>query len=117
MKRWGVSPWDNRAAASWMVGVNESGNPVAGIRDALHLDVAEYAEEVRAAAALLVVMIEAGRWPAGCVETALELAISRLQEIGDKRVMGDDPRMAASIGEEIRALRSRLLAGPARASA
>lgn len=117
MKRWGLSPWENQAAASWVANINESKNSVTGVCDALHLDVSEYAEEVRAAAALLLMLIETGRWPVGKVEAGLELAISRLQEICDKNLFDGDPGLGLAIREEIRVLLARLLNGTNRASA
>ena len=117
MNRWGVSAWDNQAAANWFVTINESEDPVAGVLETLHLDVVEYREEVRAAAAMVVVMIEADRWPADRVEASLELSISRLQEIRDKNLLDDDPELRDAIGHEIGVLRARLLRAPSRGSA
>ena len=114
MNRWGASPWDNRAAAVWFVSVSEAVDPVVNVMDALHLDVVEYREEVRAAASLLLMLIEAGHWPVHQVEAALELAIARLDEIADKQLHVEDPVVNRALAQEAQRLRVRLLKAPDR---
>ena len=88
MGTWAAKPWDNDAAADWFGGIMDKTRLAARVEKALLLDLEEYFETVRAAAAVLVLLGHVYVWPIDDLDRHLELAASKLEEILKKREFG-----------------------------
>ena len=111
MGTWGNKPWDNDAAADWFGDTMDKTGLAKQVEETLQLDLDEYYEEVRAAAAVLVLLGHTYVWPVDDLDRHLELAASRLEEILEKDLFEGEEEFAQPIQEEIKILRSRIGGG------
>jgi hypothetical protein len=111
MGTWGNKPWDNDAAANWFSDMISETGLAERVEKTLQLDVKEHYEEVRAAAALVVLLGHTYVWPIEDLDRHLELAASRLEEILAKDLFDGEEEFTRPIQEEIKVLRSRLGGG------
>ena len=108
MGAWGTAAWENDGAADWFGDVLDATGLANHVEEALHLDLEDFHEEVRAAAYLLVVLGRVYIWPTEELDRHLELAISRLEAIKQLGIYQDAPALYVEIDKEIESLRSRL---------
>jgi Domain of unknown function (DUF4259) len=99
MGAWGNLPWDNDGAADWFGDLFDRTKLAKHIEDALKLDVDESHEEIRAAAAVLLLFGHVYVWP---------LAANRLEQIAQMEIYTEAPEILACIRDEIQELRSRI---------
>jgi hypothetical protein len=111
MGTWANKPWDNDAAADWFGDTMDEIGLAKRVEETLQLDIEEHYEEVRAAAAVLVLLGHTYVWPIDDLDRHLELAAARLEEILDKDVFEGDEEFTQPIQEEIKVLRSRISGG------
>jgi hypothetical protein len=71
----------------------------------LQADPAEYGDEIRAAAALLIMLGRTYVWPIEQIDRHLELAIDQMTRL--RAEVDQDPEFAAAVDEEIAILKSR----------
>jgi hypothetical protein len=107
MQRWGREPWANRAAALWLAELLDR-DALQRIEDALRLDVVEFPDEIRAAAALLYHLDRAGCWPHGAADARLAHALALLERMQRENVHAAAPDVGRAVEDEILALRERL---------
>jgi hypothetical protein len=109
MGRWATRPWDSDSAADWFGEMMEKTGLAKYIEETLHREIDDGfpgdADEIRAAASVLVLLGHIYVWPVEERDEHLKLAISRLEEILAKDYGGS---CTAQIQAEIAALRSRL---------
>ena len=63
MGTWGDAPWDSDVAADWFADVIEANRLGTEVEDTLHSDPVEHAEEIGAAAAILIMVARVYVWP------------------------------------------------------
>ena len=109
MGSWGTKPWDSDDAADWVERMMKETGLAKFVGDTLHreinVDFPGDADEIRAAAAVLLLLGDAYVWPFEDREQHLKLAISRLDEILAKNYIG---WANGQIRAEIAVLKSRL---------
>jgi len=112
MGAWGMSPWDNDAAADWFGDLLEELPLAQRVESTLKLDAAEHHEEIRAAAALLIMLGRTYIWPIDDLDRHLQLAIERLEELRPLygELGGED--WIAALDAEIAVLSARLANDP-----
>ncbi|HEY5902965.1 MAG TPA: DUF4259 domain-containing protein [Anaerolineales bacterium] len=109
MGAWSTGPWDNDTAADWFGNMMEKTGLATYVEETLRRPIDEdepwVAEEIRAAASVLVLMGHIFVWPGDDWERHLNLAIARLEEMlaSDYGVSSHE-----QIRAEIALLRSRL---------
>jgi hypothetical protein len=83
------------------------------VREALNLDVRDYFEEVRAAAALLIALGYKYVWPIENLDEDIKLAISKLENIiaDECCPLNESKEIVDAINAEIAALKLRLAEG------
>jgi hypothetical protein len=113
---WGARPWDSDAAADWFGDLLSESGLAEQVERTLNLDIEDDFEEVRAAAAVLVLLGHNYVWPVEDLDRHLELAASRLEEIIDRDLYEGDEELVASVRGEIDLLRSRVGGGSAESS-
>jgi Domain of unknown function (DUF4259) len=106
MGAWGVAPWDNDSAADWFGDLFDEIPLAARVEEILNADPEEYAEEIRAAAALLIMLGRTYMWPVDDMDRHLELAIAQMEKVQAR--YEDEPEFASAVAEEIIVLKSRL---------
>jgi hypothetical protein len=106
MGAWGVAPWDNDSAADWFGDLFDEIPLAARVEETLNADPEEYAEEIRAAAALLIMLGRTYMWPVDDMDRHLELAIAQMEKVQAR--YEDEPEFASAVAEEITVLKSRL---------
>jgi hypothetical protein len=106
MGAWGVAPWDNDSAADWFGDLFDEIPLAARVEEILNADPEEYAEEIRAAAALLIMLGRTYMWPVDDMDRHLELAIAQMEKV--QATYEDEPEFASAVAEEITVLKSRL---------
>ena len=106
MGAWGVAPWDSDSAADWYGDLFDEIPLAAKVEETLNADPEEYAEEIRAAAALLIMLGRTYIWPVDDMDRHLELAIAQMEKV--QATYEDEPELASAVGEEITVLKSRL---------
>ena len=106
MGAWGVAPWDSDSAADWYGDLFDEILLAAKVEETLNADPEEYAEEIRAAAALLIMLGRTYMWPVDDMDRHLELAIAQMEKV--QATYEDEPELASAVGEEITVLKSRL---------
>ena len=106
MGAWGVAPWDSDSAADWYGDLFDEIPLAAKVEETLNADPEEYAEEIRAAAALLIMLGRTYMWPVDDMDRHLELAIAQMEKV--QATYEDEPELASAVGEEITVLKSRL---------
>ena len=108
MGAWGVSPWDNDAAADWFGDLFDATKLADKVEEALQLDAEDSHEEIRAAAAMVVMLGRVYIWPIEKYDQHLELAVSRLKELRELEIYQEAPEFLAAIDDEIALLQARL---------
>jgi len=103
---WGYAPWDNDAAADWYGDLFDQTSIEAIVEATLTKDPEEFAAEIRAAAALLIMLGRTYVWPIDRLDDHLHLAISQMDKV--KTLYEDDPPLAAAVEQDIALLRARL---------
>jgi hypothetical protein len=115
MGTWGTKPWDSDAAADWFGNLMDQTNLAEYVEETLQREMEEGflsdADEIRAAAAVLVLLGHTYVWPVEDLDRHLELAASRLEEILRRGFYGDDENFIRPIEEEIKILRARIGGG------
>ena len=81
MGAWGVAPWDSDSAADWYGDLFDELPLAAKVEETLKADPEEYAEEIRAAAALLIMLGRTYIWPVDDMDRHLELAIAQMEKV------------------------------------
>ena len=105
MGAWGEAAWDNDAAADWYGDLFDRTKLAKRVEKTLKKkDVEEWADEIRAAAYLLVTLGRVYIWPIDDLERHLAAAVAKLEKIQALEDYADNPLLAA----EIAALRERL---------
>lgn len=105
MGYWGTAPWDNDDAADWFVSAMSQTKLPDLIERTLRADPVKHADQIRAAAALLVLLGRAYTYDER-FEEHLNLAIEALDLI--KPRYKDDPEFAYWIEREMKVLQRRL---------
>ena len=103
MGTWGFEPWQNDSAADWADQLFDLTRLDLHVEETLHLAIAEYADEVRAAAAVLLRLEEI--WPRRARVRCLRLAISQLESAAK---LPSCAPLQASIRTEIASLEALL---------
>jgi hypothetical protein len=105
MGAWGTTAWDNDDAADWFADLFEKTKLAKRVEKTLQKkDVEEYANEIRAAAHVLVALGRVYIWPIDDLDRHLCLAIEKLEAIHRLADFEGDEAIVAEIAE----LRSRL---------
>ncbi|MES2695168.1 MAG: DUF4259 domain-containing protein [Verrucomicrobiota bacterium] len=113
MGTWGHLPWDNDKAADWFGDTFDHTKLAQRIETTLQQSVHEQsAEEIRAAAAVVILLGRTYIWPIYDLDRHLALAADRLQEIKQSGMYADCPEIEASIDLEIQELRNRIKESP-----
>ena len=105
MGTWGFAPWDNDAAADWYGELFDEIPLAAKVEETLNGDPEEYAAEIRAASALLILLGRTYIWPIDDINRHLKLAISQMERV--HATYQDEPEVAAAVADEIALLKSR----------
>jgi hypothetical protein len=108
MSAWATAAWDNDGAADWFGDMFDATGLAKYVEEALERDVADYHEQVRAAAYMLVALGRVYVWPIGDLDNHLALAISKLEEVKALETYQEVPDLIKAINEEIAVLKSRL---------
>ena len=105
MGAWGFAPWDSDSAADWYGDFFDEIPLAAKVEATLNADPGEYADEIRAAAALLIMLGRPYVWPINDIDRHLNLAITQMEKV--LAVYEDEPEFASAVAEEIAILKSR----------
>ena len=105
MSAWGHAPWDSDSAADWYGDLFDEIPLAAKVEEALSADPEEYADEIRAASALLIMLGRTYMWPINDIDRHLQLAISQMEKV--QAVYEEDPEFAAAVADELALLKSR----------
>ena len=101
----GIAPWDDDSAADWYGDLFDELPVVAKVEETLNSDPMEYAAEIRAASALLIMLGRTYIWPIDDIDRHLKLAISQMEKI--QSFYADEPEFASAVADEIAILKSR----------
>ena len=105
MGAWGFAPWDSDSAADWYGDLFDEIPLAAKVEATLNTDPEEYADEIRAASALLILLGRTYMWPIDDIDRHLKLAISQMEKV--QVVYEDEPEFASAVADEIALLKSR----------
>jgi len=108
MGTWGHLPWDNDSAADWFGDTFDKTKLALRVEEALKLPAADSADEIRAAAAVVLLLGHTYVWPVHDLDRHLTLAADRLEEIRKLGSYAEVPEIESSISAEIQELRSRI---------
>ncbi len=112
MGTWGRKPWDNDSAADWFGNLMDKTNLSQLVEEALHEEMEEGfnvdADQIRAAAAVLILLGHIYVWPVDDLDRLLKLAISRLEEIIARNFYEGNEEWTRQIRAEIDELTLRL---------
>jgi hypothetical protein len=108
MGTWGHLPWDNDSAADWFGDTFEKTRLAQRVEEALKLSVDDSAEEIRAAAAIVLMLGRVYVWPIKDLDRHLALAADRLEEVIKSGTYAEAPEIETLITSEIEELRSRV---------
>lgn len=112
MGTWGHLPWDNDSAADWFGETFEKTKLAERVEETLKLDIEDSTDEVRAAAAVVLLLGHTYVWPIHDLDRHLALAADRLEAIKQRGIYAEVPEIESSISAEIAELRSRLKTAP-----
>lgn len=112
MSTWGHLPWENDSAADWFGDTFDQTKLAQRVEDTLNLDVEDSADEIRAAAAVLLLLGHTFVWPVKEIDRHLALAADRLSEIKESGIYDEAPEIVASLDAEIQELRRRIKESP-----
>lgn len=105
---WGYAPWDSDSAADWYGDLFDEVPLAERVEQTLKLDPDEYADEIRAAAAMLILLGRTYVWPVNDIDRHLALAIEQMGKVQAFYAEEDEEEIARAVGEEIGILKSRL---------
>lgn len=108
MGSWGLSPWDNDVAADWFAETLSQSKIAELVEKTLNLSVEENADEIRAAASILVLLGRTYVWPVKKLEANITMAIQKLTEISKAFDFANEDEFLNEIRSEIEILKSRL---------
>src|SRR4051812_34324140 len=108
MGTWGNLPWGNDGAADWFGELFDKTELADQVEEALQLDADDGYEEIRAAAAVVLLLGHNFVWPVEKLDDHLELAASKLEELTKLDVYEESPEIIQTIKAEIKVLRGRL---------
>ncbi len=108
MGTWGTKPWESDTAADWFDNLMEETGLASYVEETLHHEIGDDppvdTDEIRAAAAVLLLLGHLFVWPVEHWDEDLKLGISRLEEILSKDYGG---RAEEQIRAEIALLKAR----------
>jgi len=107
MGSWGFSPLQNDAALDWLQQLFDESGLGSSIEASLNLNLHEYPDEIRVAAAFVNQLTSAGLWPHHSRAQFIELAILRLQQLLADKVF-INANFVAEIRNELRGLAKQL---------
>lgn len=102
---WGIEPWANDRAADWYDQTFEVTGLAQQVEQTLNLNLAEYVDEVRAAAHIVCLLGNKYMWPSDSRERCIRLALSRLRQILGEQLF-KNPDIVKTIETEIALLDS-----------
>lgn len=105
MGTWGPAAWDNDSAADWFGDMFDATKLAAHVEETLLLDPEEDADEIRAAAYMLVALGRNYIWPIDDLDRHLALAIEKLEAI---KLLYAEEDFETTINDEIAQLKARL---------
>ena len=105
MGAWGHAPWDDDSAADWFGDFFDEFPITSKVEQALNLDPDECAAEIRAAAAMLIMLGRTYIWPIDDIDRHLRLAITQMEKV--RAAYAEEPEFASAVDAEIAILRSR----------
>ena len=105
MGAWGYAPWESDSSADWYGDLFDEIPLAAKVEATLNADPEEYADEIRAASALLILLGRTYMWPIDDIDRHLKLAITQMEKV--LTVYEDEPDFASAVAEEIAVLKSR----------
>ena len=108
MGTWDTAPWGNDSAADWYADLFEKTGLAKEVEEALNLNVNDRHDEIRAAAALVVLLGRTYIWPVYDLDRHLALAADKLEEVSRVDVIAESPEIVQQIRAEIEELRSRI---------
>jgi len=106
MDRWGTKAWESRAGSRWLEALFEKTSLAEHVEHTLRLPAVEYADDIRAAAAVIERLGHEGLWPRERLPRDVALAVFRLEEIHALGVIRE-PSVTADLRREIEVLRAR----------
>ena len=107
MGRWGIQPWENDTACDWYDWLFEESQLAQHIESALNQPIEDHADEIRAAAHILLALGENYIWPIDERAEQLKKAASQLQRILDCKVYTNS-LLVGEVRREIRGLLGRV---------
>ncbi|MEQ8460629.1 MAG: DUF4259 domain-containing protein [Sandaracinaceae bacterium] len=110
MGAWGMAPWDNDSAADWFGDLFEAAPLAQFVEETLRRDARASPDQVRAAAALLVMLGRTYVWPRKALEGHLSLAIAQMKIV--REAHQGDPEWEAAVDSELAVLEARLANDP-----
>jgi hypothetical protein len=112
MGTWGHHPWENDSAADWFGDMFDKTKLADVVEETLKRDLEDSADEIRAAATVLLAFGHTFIWPIEKLDGHLALAADRLEAIKKSEVYAEAPEIEEAISREIDELRSRLKEHP-----
>jgi hypothetical protein len=109
---WDRSPWDNDSAADWFGDLFDTIPLAQKVEETLNLEPQEHHEEIRAAAAILIMLGRRYIWPISELDRHLQLAISRLEQLREIYIGLGGAAWGEALDDEIAVLQSRLAYAP-----
>jgi hypothetical protein len=107
MGAWGYAPWDNDGAADWFGDLFEATRLADRVEEALRLDAEDHHEEIRAAAAAVIMLGRVYVWPVEKLDEHVQLAADRLKELRELAIYEEEPLLTAALDDEIAILEGR----------
>ncbi len=108
MGGWDSAPWDNDSGADWFGDMFDETKLADYVRDTLqNRDVEEDYDEIRAAAAVVLMLGRTYVWPIDTIDEDLTLAVSKLEALLRVPELKESRETISAIKEEIQELRSR----------
>jgi hypothetical protein len=107
MGMWALAPWDNDSAADWYTDLLDRTQLRKAWLETIALEPAQNPDEVRAAAALFIMLGRVYIWPIDHYDKDLELAITALEGVSRCEEYKEVADLLALISEELEELKSR----------
>ena len=107
MGTWGRAPWHNDTAADWFGVMFEETKLADRVEKTLRLSARKHYDEIRAAAAVVLLLGHDYVWPVGCLKRHQLLAARRLEELLKKNIFCGDSETILMVRSEIACLRAR----------
>lgn len=103
MGYWGCEPCQNDRAADWFDGLFDATGLAHHLEETLHRTVEDGADEIRAAA-FIILALDSVIWPPGVYERCAEAARSRLTEMIERQLF-TNPRTLESVQRQLASLK------------